>query len=178
MSQPGDHGVRVEVHQHHHHAAREKPDTRVIDVLIGLVRSLFERQSRMFSDDVSAVNARMDKLDATVERLVKANAGHETGTSDAVAHEALSAIGARIDEAEAKVSSLLPPADPTSDPVPQPGPAPSEPAPPSIPAPVFNPDDPTLNGQTMADGVTVRNTPGLDLLNPLDGFDPSKPETA
>lgn len=178
MSQPGDHGVRVEVHQHHHHAAREKPDTRVIDVLIGLVRSLFERQSRMFSDDVSALNAKVDKLDATVESIKQFIAGQAAGTSDPVAHEALSAIGARVDDAESKLFGLIHPVPAEPAPPASSGPAPSDPAPASIPAPVFNPDDPTLNGQTMADGVTVRNTPGLDLLNPLDGFDPSKPETA
>lgn len=44
--------------------------------------------------------------------------------------------------------------------------------------PVFDPNDPTPNGSVMADGVTIRNTPGADPANPMAGFDPSKPITS
>ena len=43
--------------------------------------------------------------------------------------------------------------------------------------PVFDPNDPTPNGSVMADGTTIRNTPGADPANPIAGYNPSLPMT-
>jgi hypothetical protein len=53
--------------------------------------------------------------------------------------------------------------------------APAAPAPATV---TFDPTDPTLNGAVMADGVTLRNTPGADPANPMAGFDVTKPVTS
>lgn len=41
---------------------------------------------------------------------------------------------------------------------------------------VFDSADPTPNGSPLADG-TIRNTPGADPVNPMPGFDSTKPVT-
>ena len=46
-----------------------------------------------------------------------------------------------------------------------------------VPPPVYDPNDLTANGSLMADGVTVRNTPGADPANPLPGYNPALPMT-
>lgn len=113
------------------------------------------------ADLTTEVNDGLAANDAAIQALKdQIAAGGAVSDADLAALEAGTAgIRAAIATVQSKLNPLV---------VTPPGPT----------DPVFDPNDATANGDLMADGVTVRNTPGADPANPMAGFDPSLPMTA
>lgn len=145
-------------------AATARTNDQRIDAILANTERLLTMSgsiSAQIDDAAARDEAAMAKLSADLGKIadeLKATAPAPGTTVTQAQADRHTAIATALEAAAAAADALVT--------------APTSPA--SV---VFNAADPTPNGSTMADGTTIRNTPGADPANPMAGFDPTKPAT-
>lgn len=185
--------LHIHTHEHHdeHHEHEHGDETpEWVSALFASLRTVTENQQAILEriEQMSATNS--DEFEAMRDQLQKASDDFDKFRSDVNAR--LDTIGtagtlntaqrAAFDEAKTLVAGLdsrITDADAAlqaSSTVSGAGGGTDTTGGGASGAVVFDSADPTPNGSPLADG-TIRNTPGADPVNPMPGFDPTKPVT-